>query len=123
MKFLAGIFYLASTSMTPVPNSFIGRHQCVPKAEVSCIVDLPFVCPPGYLDGCVSQNGHHHQCLPLEEGPGCDLQLALNCPPSFIDGCVTQETDIHLCVPIRGGRRTKGKFFSCPSGFEDSCAQ
>jgi hypothetical protein len=57
------------------------------------------------------------------EGPDCDLQLGLNCPANFIDGCVTHETDIHFCVPIRGGRCTKEKLFSCPSGFEDSCAQ
>ena len=123
MKFLAGLFYLVSTSMTPVPNSFIARHQCVPKVEVSCVVDLPLVCPPGYLDGCISQESPTHQCRPIMEGPDCDLQLGLNCPANFIDGCVTHETDIHFCVPIRGGRCTKEKLFSCPSGFEDSCAQ
>lgn len=123
MKFLAGLFYLVSTSMAPVPRSFTERHHCVPKAEVSCVVDLPFLCPPGYLDGCISGDESTHRCVLQEEGPGCDLQLSLHCPQHFIDGCITRETPVHSCVPIRGGRCTQGKEFSCPSGFEDSCAR
>jgi hypothetical protein len=123
MKLLAGLFYLVATSMTPVPESMIERHRCVPKAEISCIVDLPLVCPPGYLDGCVTRETRTHQCLSVEEGPPCDLEMTLNCPRNFIDGCVTRETAVHFCVPVRGGLCRPGRSFSCPSGFEDSCAR
>lgn len=122
MKILLGIFLILSISMSPVPEQMTDHHQCVSSGEISCIVDTPYVCPPGYIDGCISNETRTHQCLPDENlAPTCDLEISINCPDNFEDGCLTGDTDYHLCVPRKGPLCGQGKTLTCPSGFDDSC--
>lgn len=123
MKLLLGMFVFLSTSMSPLPEEFVEVHQCEPKAELSCVVDTSFVCPPGYIDGCVTNETRTHECIPMNDGPSCELDIAINCPENFQDGCLTGETEQHLCVPVRGSLCKEGKTLSCPSGFVDSCSK
>lgn len=121
MKYVLGFFVFLTTSMAPVPQEFIERHECRPKNEMSCIVEISLVCPPGYYDGCLSGETKNHQCVLSDVGPGCDLDMNLGCPENFEDGCLTGQTNIHTCVPSRGALCTHESILSCPSGFEDSC--
>src|SRR5690606_11919513 len=102
MKFIVGLFLFLTTSMSPLPEENYKVHECVPKKEISCVVDAYFICPPGYIDGCVTNETKKHQCVPLNEGPSCDLEMNINCPENFEDGCLSGSTRVHMCVPSRG---------------------
>jgi hypothetical protein len=78
--------FLVSASMSPVPDEYTKRHECVPSEEISCIMDSPFACPPGYIDGCLTNETRHHKCLIKETGPSCKLEMNLRCPDNFEDG-------------------------------------
>lgn len=121
MKLFLGMFLFLTTSMSPLPEELIYSHQCVPRAEISCVVDTSFICPPGYIDGCITNETRKHECIPLGDGPSCEIDMAINCPKNFEDGCLSGDTDIHLCIPKKGPLCTENLKFSCPSGFEDSC--
>lgn len=123
MKLFLGLFVFLTTSMSPLPEEFVQSHQCVPKKEISCVVDTSYVCPPGYIDGCVTNETRQHECIPMNEGPSCEIEMKLNCPQNFEDGCLTGESDIHTCVPVVGPLCTENLRYSCPVGFEDSCLQ
>lgn len=123
MKLMLGLFVFLSTSMSPLPEEFVQTHQCVPQKEISCVVDTNFVCPPGYMDGCITNETSTHECLPVQEGPSCDLEISLKCPANFEDGCKSGETDVHMCIPSKGSLCTENLRYSCPSGFVDSCLQ
>lgn len=121
MKILLIMSVFLSTSMTSVPEQFVDSHRCVPKVGVSCVVDIRYSCPPGYFDGCITNETEVHLCLPDENGPSCDLNMNLQCPLNFEDGCLSGESDTHLCLPQKGSLCTEGSEFSCPAGFEDPC--
>jgi len=121
MKIIFIISFILSTSMTSVPEQFVKTHQCNPRIGPSCVVDMRFSCPPGYLDGCITNETDQHICIPSNNGPSCGLDLSLNCPEHFEDGCLTGESDYHLCVPKRGQLCKDQNQFSCPAGFEDPC--
>lgn len=121
MKLFLGMFLFLTTSMSPLPEELIHSHQCVPRADISCVVDTSFICPPGYIDGCITNETRKHECIPLGDGPSCEIDMAINCPKNFEDGCLSGDTDIHLCIPKKGPLCTENLKFSCPSGFEDSC--
>jgi hypothetical protein len=123
MKILLLLFVLLSSSMTQVPEEFVSRHQCVPRTDVSCVVDSYYICPPGYLDGCLTGETKHHKCVLQDEGPACELEITLNCPENFQDGCQTGETRTHTCVPVMGELCVASSALNCPIGFEDSCLQ
>jgi hypothetical protein len=124
VKNLVILATILTTSMAPVPDELIRRHQCRPVESVSCVVDLGLICPPGYLDGCLSNKTNLHRCIPEGRGPSCDLPMKLVCPKHFIDGCDSGETSTHLCVPQKKTLCLKShKPLICPSGFEDSCGQ
>lgn len=123
MKLFLGLFVFLTTSMSPLPEEMVQTHQCIAKREISCIVDTQFICPPGYIDGCITNETRKHECLPLDDGPSCEFQMDLNCPANFQDGCVTGESLTHMCVPVKGPLCTENLKFSCPSGFVDSCTK
>lgn len=123
MKILVILTMALSTSMTTVPEEYVARHECAPVAEVSCLYDTPLVCPPGYLDGCITGESAQHTCLLKQEGPSCNLEIQLNCPQNFQDGCLSGETKVHTCVPVRGELCQAGEELTCPAGFEDSCVK
>jgi hypothetical protein len=123
MKLFLGMFIFLITSMSPLPEEFVLTHQCVPEKEISCVVDTSFVCPPGYIDGCVTEETKKHECVLINEGPSCEVSMDLKCPENFEDGCLSGETDHHLCVPAQGQLCTENIDYSCPSGFVDSCLQ
>lgn len=81
------------------------------------------VCPPGYLDGCISGETIKHEFLIQDTCPPCDIPLELNCPVNFKDACMTQELENHQCVPFEGKLCTQEEIISCPSEFVDSCRQ
>lgn len=121
MKYFLGFFVLLTTSMAPIPEEFIKRHECRPKAEISCIVETSPICPPGYYDGCLTGETNKHQCVVSNDGPSCDLDMNMSCPENFEDGCRLGQTTIHTCVPIQGELCTDDAKLTCPSEFEDSC--
>jgi hypothetical protein len=123
MKLFLGLFVFLTTSMSPLPEEFVLSHQCAPVQEISCVVDTDYVCPPGYIDGCVTNETRKHECIPSQDEPSCDEKINLVCPKNFKDGCLTGESDTHLCLPSKGRLCTENLNYSCPSGFVDSCLQ
>lgn len=109
--------------MNFVPSEFVDVHSCVPQKKISCIVDSYFPCPPGYYDGCVTNETSNHHCIPVSDGHSCAVKMNLRCPTNFQDGCLDDSTDYHLCIPISGKLCINKTRFNCPSGFEDSCNQ
>ena len=123
MKLVLALFLGLSSSMTRAPSELIKIHSCIPQSEISCIVENTMVCPPGYLDGCISGETITHECIIHDTGPSCDIPLKLNCPVNFKDACMTEELETHQCVPVEGQLCTQQEKISCPSGFVDSCRQ
>jgi hypothetical protein len=123
MKIFLVIFTALVTSMTPVPDRHVAYHRCIPQKEISCIVETSFVCPPGYIDGCITKDTRKHECVLIEEGPSCEIEMDLKCPKNFHDGCLLGDTDYHLCIPDRGPLCSENIRFRCPSGFDDFCSK
>lgn len=121
MKFLIGLSLALSASMKPVPEEHVTYQRCIPLEGQSCLYDTPLVCPPGYLDGCVTGETSQHLCVPDNFGPSCELEMNVICPNNFQDGCLTGESEIHRCVPKKGKLCQDSAELSCPSGFVDSC--
>lgn len=107
--------------MTFVPHEHVSFQQCSPIEEVSCIVETSFLCPPGYLDGCLTGETRSHKCILVQDGPRCETAFDLNCPVNFEDGCLSGETATHACVPVKGKLCKESTELTCPIGFEDSC--
>jgi hypothetical protein len=95
-------------------------HLCVPSKEIQCTTRA-LLCPPGYIDGCLTNESDYHQCLLKDEGPSCLIPMDLKCPTNFQDGCSLGQTDTHECVPVKGPSCEKKLRYSCPMGFEDAC--
>jgi hypothetical protein len=95
-------------------------HQCVSRAEVICS-DNMLLCPSGYIDGCLTEETEHHQCVRKNDGPSCDIPMQLSCPENFHDGCESNQTITHECVPSKGYSCEDILPFSCPMGFQDAC--
>ena len=123
LNFIMGLFAILTASMTPLPEDMVESHQCIPQKKISCVVETPFVCPPGYLDGCITNQTRKHECLPLDDGPSCGLQIQLKCPKNFEDGCRSGATDYHLCIPSKGKLCSHNLKYSCPVGFVDFCVK
>lgn len=123
MKSLLGLFMLFTASMSSLPEEFVNYHKCIPQSGLSCVVETTFICPPGYLDGCITRQTMNHECLPSGEVPSCKRSMDIHCPINFRDGCLDGETEEHLCVPVRGKLCTSSKNLICPSGFVDFCLQ
>jgi hypothetical protein len=121
MKIIFLLSIILSTSMTSVPEQFVKTHQCASLIGPSCVVDLRFPCPPGYFDGCITNETDQHMCIPSDYGPSCRLDMSLNCPEHFQDACLTGESDYHLCMPKKGRLCGEESLYSCPAGFEDPC--
>lgn len=121
MKILLLLTILLSASMTEVPEELVARQHCSPVIGASCVVDTHLMCPPGYLDGCITKETRVHTCVLIEEGPSCELDFKLICPENFEDGCLSGATEIHACVPVRKNLCHESERLSCPIGFEDSC--
>jgi hypothetical protein len=96
-------------------------HQCRPISDVACS-ERALVCPPGYIDGCLSEETDNHECVLKNDGPSCELVMKLECPVNFQDGCRTGQTETHECVPVKGPSCEQAYQFSCPMAFEDSCS-
>ena len=97
-------------------------HQCVSKEEILCTNDS-LICPPGYIDGCRTEETDHHKCVLKHDGPTCNVPMALNCPENFHDGCESNTTDTHECVPSKGYSCEDVIPYSCPMGFQDTCTK
>jgi hypothetical protein len=123
MKSLLGLFMFFTASMSSPPEKFVSYYECSPESGPSCVVETTFVCPPGYIDGCITNKTPTHQCLPSGNAPSCELSMDINCPLNFEDGCLSGDTEEHLCIPIRGKTCSSSKNFICPSGFVDFCIQ
>lgn len=95
-------------------------HQCRPMREVAC-TNKALLCPPGYIDGCLSNETDHHKCVLKHDGPSCEIDMDLKCPVNFQDGCHTGQTETHVCVPVKGPSCEDPYEFNCPMAFEDSC--
>lgn len=121
MKFFLLLSVFLSASMTPVPEDHVSYRQCAPVDEVSCIVESYFLCPPGYLDGCLSGETKNHKCVLVQDGPTCETDFDLKCPENFEDGCLSGETQAHTCIPVKGKLCKESSELICPIGFEDSC--
>ncbi len=123
MRYAILIFYALSTSMVHVPDAYVASQTCTPLEGKACIVEMSFLCPPGYLDGCITGETKKHRCVPADGGPDCSFEFELHCAPEFIDGCLTGETTQHFCAPTKKGLCLDSQKLSCPVGFVDSCVQ
>jgi hypothetical protein len=112
------LFLLNVSSFTFMKDGL--SHQCLPKQTSTC-TKRALLCPPGYIDGCLSGETTEHQCVLNYDGPSCQVPMDLNCPKNFQDGCLTNQTDSHECIPKKGPSCEKEMKFSCPMNFKDAC--
>jgi hypothetical protein len=118
--FISLLFLLNLSSFSSLKNHI--SHQCVSKESLYCS-DNYFLCPPGYIDGCLAGETDYHKCVLKHEGPSCEMAINLKCPENFHDGCESNSTQTHECIPQKGLACDEILPYFCPIGFEDACSK